>query len=124
MVSRESSVLIIGGLCNGVTTSIAKYTLDNWEHVGNLQKGRCSHRAISNGDRIYVVGGYGAKRFVTDTFLSVPFESKVSTDDFRLMKTNFSQACMITQFYFFPSIHYYLFHSSNEAILNVSVDGF
>ena len=75
VISRDSSVLIIGGLCNGATfTTIAKYTLDKWEHVGNLQKGRCGHRAISNGDRIYVAGGHGTKRFVTDTFLSLPFD--------------------------------------------------
>ena len=42
VISRKSSVLIIGGLCDG-----------------NLQNSRQQHRAIANDDRIYVVGGEG-----------------------------------------------------------------
>ena len=50
----------MGGWCQGdITSLIAKYTIDKWEHVGDLQKSRGSHRAIANGDRMYVVGGYG-----------------------------------------------------------------
>ena len=60
VISRKSSVLIIGGYCNGDSSSlIAKYTIDKWERAGNLQKSRSGHRAISNDDRIYVVGGSG-----------------------------------------------------------------
>ena len=67
VVSRESSVLIIGGKCDYQGTArIAKYTLDNWEHVGNLQRHREGHGAISNGDRIYVVGGYAGEPLSTE----------------------------------------------------------
>ena len=60
VISRKSSVLIIGGYCDGLlSSSIAKYTIDKWQRVGNLQKSRSYHRAIANEDRIYVVGGYG-----------------------------------------------------------------
>ena len=60
VISRKSSVLIIGGWCDGSSYSlIAKYTIDKWERVGNLQKSRREHRALANEDRIYVVGGYG-----------------------------------------------------------------
>ena len=60
VISRKSSVLIIGGYCDGSSTSsIAKYTIDKWERVGNLQELRFAHRAIANEDRIYVVGGNG-----------------------------------------------------------------
>ena len=60
VISRKSSVLIIGGYCDGFPSSlIAKYTIDKWEHVGNLQKTRSNHRAIANEDPIYVVGGSG-----------------------------------------------------------------
>ena len=61
MVNRESSVLIFGGNCDEskYTSRIAKYTLDKWTEVGNLQTGRYGPSAISNGDRIYVVGGDG-----------------------------------------------------------------
>ena len=62
MISRESSVFIIGGMCDSAYTSrIAKYTLDTWTEVGNLQTTRKGSRAISNGDRIYVVGGEGTQ---------------------------------------------------------------
>ena len=61
LISRQSSVLIMGARCdNGSSASlIAKYTIDKWERVGNLQHPRHWHRAISNDDRIYVVGGEG-----------------------------------------------------------------
>ena len=60
VVSRKSSVLIIGGVCDDIpSSSIAKYTIDKWERVGNLQNSRRGHRAIANEDRIYVVGGDG-----------------------------------------------------------------
>ena len=58
-ISRESSVLIIGGVCDELSSSlIAKYTIDKWERAGNLQNLRQGHRAIENDNRIYVVGGY------------------------------------------------------------------
>ena len=60
VISRKSSVLIIGGVCDDSASSlIAKYTIDKWESVGNLQNSRGGHRAIANQDRIYVVGGRG-----------------------------------------------------------------
>ena len=69
IVSRESSVLIIGGWCDSTddgsaSSLIAKYTLDKWEQVGNLQTIRYAHRAIPNQDKIYVVGGWATRRFV------------------------------------------------------------
>ena len=59
MVSRKDSVLILGGLCDGVEVSqIAKFSsTEKWTREGNLQAVRSAHRAISNGDRVYVVGG-------------------------------------------------------------------
>ena len=63
MVSRDENVLIIGGYCDdSLTTRIAQFSItsdvDSWEEVGNLQAVRGDHRAISNGDRFYVIGGY------------------------------------------------------------------
>ena len=60
--------MIIGGRCDsdpeimGFSQSrIAKYkltrTVEEWSDVGNLQKPRDYHRAMINGNRIYVVGG-------------------------------------------------------------------
>ena len=60
VISRQSSVLVIGGECDGRDSSlIARYTMNKWERDGNLQNSRRGHRAISNGDRIYVIGGSG-----------------------------------------------------------------
>ena len=60
VISRKSSVLIIGGVCDGSKfSSISKYNINKWESVGNLQTSRYGHRAIANEDRIYVIGGYG-----------------------------------------------------------------
>ena len=63
-------MFIIGGVCNGSQYSlIAKYTLDKWERAGNLQQNRYAHRSILNGDRIFVVGGYGNN----ERFLQIDF---------------------------------------------------
>ena len=64
MISQESSVFVIGGACDTTsgnigTSRIAKYTLDKWTEVGNLQTDRYGPSAISTGDRIYIVGGNG-----------------------------------------------------------------
>ena len=58
LISRQSSVF--GGKCDdNVSSLVAKYSIDKWERVGNLQDSRHNHRAIANGDQIYVVGGTG-----------------------------------------------------------------
>ena len=74
MISRKSSALIFGGYCDGnsstgSSSTVARYTrgpysingnvLDQWERLGRLQNSRFAHRAIANGDRIFVVGGQG-----------------------------------------------------------------
>ena len=66
LISHQSSVLIIGGYCDGTVASplVAKYIIDKWEQVGNLQNSRHGHRAIANEDLIHVVGGSGT-RFVS-----------------------------------------------------------
>ena len=62
VISRQSSVLIVGGSCDGSQSSlIAKYIIDKWERVGNLQDTRYFHRSIAKDDRIYVVGGHGTR---------------------------------------------------------------
>ena len=58
MVSRGSSVFLIGGYCDGQASAlIAKYTKDEWAVAGYLQRGRGELRAIANGDRLYMIGG-------------------------------------------------------------------
>ena len=56
--SKDDSVLLIGGACDGDDTSrIAKYTFDEWTEVGNLQTSRWA-TADGNG-RVFVVVGEG-----------------------------------------------------------------
>ena len=67
VVNLNDSILIIGGKCDsdseiaGSQSRIAKYkltrTVEEWSQVGNLQKPRDYHRAMINGNLIYVVGG-------------------------------------------------------------------
>ena len=64
VVSLADSILIIGGRYNGTTTNVSnvvKYkvtaTVEQWSQIGYLQKPRAYHRALINGNRIYVVGG-------------------------------------------------------------------
>ena len=67
LINRKSSVLILGGLCDykderrddEYYSLIAQYTDNRWDAVGNLQRKRIAYRAVSNGDRVYLVGGYG-----------------------------------------------------------------
>ena len=60
LVSRTSSVFIFSGRCDGKDSArMAKYTLDQWTEVGNLKAARLGPSAISNDDRMYVVGGDG-----------------------------------------------------------------
>ena len=56
----------MGARCDGGNSSslIAKYTIDKWERVGNLQNSRHALRAIANENRIYVVGGYNGQLLV------------------------------------------------------------
>jgi len=58
----EDSILIIGGFFDDISSStIARYklstTIEEWSKIGNLQQPRSGHRAMINGNRIYVVGG-------------------------------------------------------------------
>ena len=58
MVRSQSSLLLMGGVCDGDFSSlIAKYSSNRWKRVGNLKDSRRGHRAIANNNRIYVVGG-------------------------------------------------------------------
>ena len=64
VINRKDSVYLIGGGCDGSCAAtnhiaiVAKYEVDAWSKIGNLHEARCAHRAISYGNRIYVVGGW------------------------------------------------------------------
>ena len=57
--------LIIGGYCFGWTSegvaTVASYNEDGWKKLDDLQSTREGHRAIVNGDEVFVIGGYETK---------------------------------------------------------------
>jgi len=40
---------------------VASYNEDGWKKLDDLQSARAGHRAIVNGDKVFVIGGYGTK---------------------------------------------------------------
>ena len=60
VVSLASSIMVIGGSCDGNESSqVAKYTASSnaWTNAGSLIVARNGHRAVLNGNRIHVIGG-------------------------------------------------------------------
>lgn len=63
-VSLTSSMMVIGGSCDSYESSqVAKYTSssNSWSNAGSLIVARTGHRAVLNGNRIHVIGGYAIK---------------------------------------------------------------
>lgn len=71
MVSHINTVYIIGGYCDDVLSSRVVEYPDGywWMDLGNLQAVRGDHRAIANGDRFYVIGGYSESDQPADQYL-------------------------------------------------------
>ena len=61
-VTTSQGALIIGGYSDdGVVTTVACYNNAGWSKLDDLQSTRYYHRAIINGDKVYVIGGLGNK---------------------------------------------------------------
>ena len=59
-MTTTKGALIIGGTETSSGDSLATvacYNSDGWSKLDNLQRGRYAHRAIVNGDKVYVIGG-------------------------------------------------------------------
>ena len=57
-VTTSQGVLIIGGWDGSVdVATVACYNKLKWERLDDLQSIRHGHRAIINGDKVYVIGG-------------------------------------------------------------------
>ena len=60
--STNDSVFVIGGLADGVrTTVIAQFKNDDWFHVGNLKESRHRHNALTFETMTMIVGSSGAR---------------------------------------------------------------
>ena len=65
-VTSSQGALIIGGfgdIDNDFTAvaTVARYNNVGWSRLNDLQSTRSGHRAIINGDKVYVVGGDSSK---------------------------------------------------------------
>ena len=65
-VTTSQGALIIGGICykcqfSGPVATVASYNEDGWKKLDDLQSTRWEHRAIVNGDKVFVIGGEGTK---------------------------------------------------------------
>ena len=59
-VTTGQGALIIGGWIAGKNTAtVACYNNSGWTKLDDLQSARHQHRAIINGDKVYVIGGDG-----------------------------------------------------------------
>ena len=62
-VTTEQGALIIGGYDDSDDPDVATVACYNsgWSRLDDLQSIRRKHRTIINGDKVYVIGGYGQK---------------------------------------------------------------
>ena len=64
-VTTSQGALIIGGYCSGCSpgevATVASYNEDGWKKLDDLQSERRGHRAIVNGDKVFVIGGSETK---------------------------------------------------------------
>ena len=57
-VTTSEGALFIGGYADGsIVATVTSYNTDYWRKLNDLQSIRRFHRAIINGDKVYVVGG-------------------------------------------------------------------
>ena len=59
-VTTSTGALIIGGFdINNFLSTVARFDGSIWKKMDDLHSARRGHRAIVNGNKIYVVGGQG-----------------------------------------------------------------
>ena len=56
-VTTSRGALIIGGVTGTINNRVACYNNAGWSKLDDLQSVRAYHRAIINGNKLYVVGG-------------------------------------------------------------------
>ena len=59
-VTTSQGALIIGGYDGSLVATVACYSA-GWSRLDDLQSTRRYHRAIVNGDKVYIIGGNGTK---------------------------------------------------------------
>ena len=62
-VTTSQGALFIGGYGGAEVATVACYNNAGWSKLDDLQSTRHYHRAIVNGDKVYVVGGKDTRYF-------------------------------------------------------------
>ena len=60
-VTTTQGALFIGGYDGSDVATVACFNSSGWRRLDDLQSTRRNHRAIINGDKVYVIGGGGTK---------------------------------------------------------------
>ena len=60
-VTTIQGALIIGGYDGSKVATVACYSNSGWSKLDDLQSVRAYHRAIINGNKVYVIGGNNTK---------------------------------------------------------------
>ena len=60
-VTTSQGAIFIGGFDGSYVATVACYNHAGWSKLDDLQSVRGYHRAIINGDKVYVVGGANTK---------------------------------------------------------------
>ena len=60
-VTTSKGALFIGGDSGSEVATVACYNSSGWSRLDDLQSTRTRHRAIINGDKVYVIGGNGTR---------------------------------------------------------------
>ena len=58
-MTTPKGALIIGGWSGTFISTVASFDGSSWKQLNDLLSSRRAHRAIVNGNKIYVVGGQG-----------------------------------------------------------------
>ena len=58
-MTTKKGALIIGGWSGTFLSTVASFDGINWNKLNDLNSSRRAHRAIVNGNKVYVVGGQG-----------------------------------------------------------------
>ena len=57
-MTTTQGALIIGGSDGSPLRTVACYNSAGWTKLDDLQTARYAHRAVVNGDKVYVIGGF------------------------------------------------------------------
>ena len=58
-MTTKKGALVIGGWDGTFLSTVARFDGSRWKKLNDLLSSRRAHRAIVNGNKVYVIGGQG-----------------------------------------------------------------